>query len=116
MVELKNAGRLKGMNAKGVSGTIQDGDVIKMFLVIDDKGIIQDAKFKAFGCVVSIAVCDALCDIVRGKSIDIIHTIKESKIIDTLGELPDDKYYCPKLALEALSSAVKNWKKKQEKN
>ena len=109
MSELKNAGGLRGCNAIGKAGTITSGDVMRIYLKVSEKGIIEDARFKTFGSVPAIIACDVLCDLIRGKSVDA--TTDEASILAVLGDIPKDKEYVATLALAAFADAVKKWRK-----
>ena len=66
----KNAGGMKGADAVGKVGNAACGDIMKIYLKISDDGIIQDARFKTFGCCAAIASTDVACDLIKGKTID----------------------------------------------
>jgi len=111
MGELKNAGTLRGANARGAVGTMHEGAIIRIALKIDDKGIIQEARFRTFGCVPAIVGSDVLCDLVRGKSTTHAKALTPASILVELGGIPQERAACAIAPLEALSIAVNNWKK-----
>jgi nitrogen fixation NifU-like protein len=113
--EQKNAGAAKGANAIGKSGNVQCGDIIKMYLVIDKKGVITNASFKTFGCVSAIAASSIACDIIRGKTLDEALKITNKDVVDALGGLPAQKIHCSVLAKEAIEAAIKGYRKKMER-
>ena len=99
----RNVGVLAQADAEGQAGTIAFGDALKIAIKVDpDSGVITDARFKSFGCGVSIAAASALTEIVIGKTIDDASAVSDADIVDYLGGLPDDKMYCAVLGQEAL--------------
>lgn len=112
----RNAGGMHGANAIGqVGSTTSCGDIIKMYLKINDNGIVENARFKTFGCCAAIAASDIACDLVKGKSIDDALKVSNKDILNILGELPPQKMYCSMLAEESIRAAVEDFYKKKEK-
>ena len=111
----KNAGALRGADAIGTVGNMQCGDIMKLYLKLDDKGTIVDAKFKTFGCVSAIASCDVACDLVKGKTLEEALKITNKDVLNVLGEIPAAKIHCSVMAQEAIESAVKDYNKRQAK-
>ena len=94
----KNAGGLRGANGVGKVGNAACGDIMKMYLLINEDGIIEDAKFKTFGCCAAIASTDVACDLVKGKTIDEALKVTNKQVFDILGDLPAHKIHCSVLA------------------
>ncbi|MCL2756114.1 MAG: iron-sulfur cluster assembly scaffold protein [Firmicutes bacterium] len=111
----KNAGTLKGANAKGEIGNAACGDIMKMYLRVSDAGIIEDAKFKTFGCVAAIVSTDIACDLVRGKSIDRALKITNKDVLNVMGDVPPQKIHCSVMASEVIAAAVEDYRKQQKK-
>ena len=111
----KNMGDLKGANAVGEVGNMTCGDIMKIFLKINDKGIIEDAKFKTFGCVAAIVSSSVACELIKGRTIEEALNFDNNEVIKEVGDLPVHKFHCSILAKEAIESAVNNYKKAQEK-
>ncbi|MEG1500109.1 MAG: iron-sulfur cluster assembly scaffold protein [Clostridia bacterium] len=111
----KNAGSLKGANGIGKVGNARCGDIMKIYLKINDDGIIEDASFKTFGCAAAIASTNVAIDLVKGKSIEDALKVKNSEVVDILGGLPAQKIHCSILAEEAIKAAVDNYYKNKEK-
>jgi nitrogen fixation NifU-like protein len=107
----KNVGKLTDANAVGKVGNIKCGDMMKIYLKID-KNIIKDAKVETYGCVSAIAASDALCDLIKGNTLEEAQKMKYKEIIDELGELPKLKYHCSIMSTEALQKAIKNYLEK----
>jgi len=108
----KNAGNLAGANGVGKVGNVRCGDIMRISIIVDNKGIITDAKFKTFGCVSAIASTDVACDMIRGKTIDEALKITNKDVLDELGGLPTVKVHCSVLAQEAIVAAVADYKKR----
>ena len=90
------------------------GDVMKLQLKIDDKGMIQDAKFKTYGCGSAIASSSLITEWVKGKSIEEAAAIKNTDIAEELA-LPPVKIHCSILAEDAIKAAIADYKSKQAK-
>ena len=95
----------------GMVGAPACGDVMKLQLQINDNGIIEDAKFKTFGCGSAIASSSLITTLVKGRSVDEASEIKNSDIARELS-LPPVKIHCSVLAEDAVKSAINDWKKK----
>lgn len=114
----RNAGGMKGANAIGEVGNAACGDIMKMYLKINEKGIIENARFKTFGCCAAIASTDMACDLIKGKTIDEALKVTNKQVLDMLGELPPHKIHCSLLAEESIHAAIEDFyvrKQKEEK-
>ena len=96
----------------GLVGAPACGDVMKLQLKINYAGIIEDAKFKTFGCRSAIASSSLVTEWVKGKSIDAANTIKNSQIAEELS-LPPVKIHCSVLAEDAVKAAIYDYKLKK---
>jgi len=99
----------------GTVGAPACGDVMRLQLKISDAGIIEEAKFKTFGCGSAIASSSLITTMVKGKSIEEAEKIKNSEIAQELS-LPPVKIHCSVLAEDAVKSAIRNWREKQDSN
>ena len=95
----------------GLVGAPACGDVMRLQLRISDDGIIQDAKFKTFGCGSAIASSSLVTEWVKGKSLDDATRITNREIAQELA-LPPVKIHCSVLAEDAIKAAIGDWKKK----
>jgi nitrogen fixation NifU-like protein len=98
----------------GLVGAPACGDVMKLQLKITDEGIIEDAKFKTFGCGSAIASSSLATEWVKGMSIDQAMAIKNTQIVEELN-LPPVKIHCSVLAEDAIKSAIADYKAKRSK-
>ena len=97
----------------GMVGAPACGDVMRLQIKVNDEGIIEDAKFKTYGCGSAIASSSLITEWVKGKSLDDALTIKNSEIAEEL-ELPPVKIHCSILAEDAVKAAVADYRKRQE--
>jgi len=95
----------------GLVGAPACGDVMKLQIEVDDKGIITDAKFKTFGCGSAIASSSLVTEWLKGAHIDNAQSIKNTEIATELA-LPPVKIHCSVLAEDAVKSAIKDYKRK----
>ncbi|MBQ9601496.1 MAG: Fe-S cluster assembly scaffold IscU [Neisseriaceae bacterium] len=96
----------------GMVGAPACGDVMKLQIKVNEQGVIEDAKFKTYGCGSAIASSSLITEWVKGKSLDEALSIKNSEIAEEL-ELPPVKIHCSILAEDAIKAAVADYKKKQ---
>ena len=96
----------------GLVGAPACGDVMKLQLKIDDEGVIQDARFKTFGCGSAIASSSLVTEWVKGMSIDEAEKIQNSSIADELN-LPPVKIHCSVLAEDAIKAAIADYRRKK---
>ena len=97
----------------GVVGAPECGDVMKLQLKISDDGIVEDAKFKTFGCGSAIASSSYVTELVKGKTIDEVMAIKNTQIVAELS-LPPVKIHCSVLAEDGIKAALADWKRKRD--
>ena len=98
----------------GMVGAPACGDVMKLQLRINDDGIIEDAKFKTFGCGSAIASSSLITTLIKGKHMNEAEAISNSDIAQELS-LPPVKIHCSVLAEDAIKSAIKDWREKHDK-
>ena len=96
----------------GVVGAPECGDVMKLQLKISESGVIEDARFKTFGCGSAIASSSYVTELVKGKHIDEAMAIKNTTIVKELN-LPPVKIHCSVLAEDAIKAAISDWKKRR---
>jgi nitrogen fixation NifU-like protein len=98
----------------GLVGAPACGDVMKLQIKVDERGVIQDAKFKTFGCGSAIASSSLVTEWVKGKTVDEALTIKNTDVAEELN-LPPVKVHCSVLAEDAIKAAVSDWQRKHGK-
>src|SRR6266446_9527577 len=99
----------------GVVGAPECGDVMKLQLKISDAGVIEDARFKTFGCGSAIASSSYVTELVKGKTVTEAYQIKNSQIVQELS-LPPVKIHCSVLAEDAIKAAVADWRGRSKKS
>ena len=99
----------------GMVGAPACGDVMQLQIRVNDNGIIEDAKFKTYGCGSAIASSSLITEWVKGKSLEEAGSIKNSQIAEEL-ELPPVKVHCSILAEDAIKAAIADYKTKQAKS
>ena len=97
----------------GMVGAPACGDVMRLHIQVSDDGIIEDAKFKTYGCGSAIASSSLLTEWVKGKNLDEAASIKNTEIAQELS-LPPVKIHCSVLAEDAIKAAVQNYREKQD--
>ena len=110
----RNVGAMDKEDAQvgtGMVGAPACGDVMRLQIKVGDDGVIQDAKFKTYGCGSAIASSSLLTEWVKGKTLDEASTIKNSQIAEEL-ELPPVKVHCSVLAEDAIKAAISDYKSK----
>ena len=98
----------------GLVGAPAGGDVMKLQIKVGDEGVIEDAKFKTFGCGSAIASSSLITEWVKGKNIDEANKIKNTEIANHLA-LPPVKIHCSVLAEDAIKAAIADYKDKNKK-
>jgi nitrogen fixation NifU-like protein len=112
----KNVGSLdKGADnvGTGVVGAPECGDVMKLQIQVSDDGVIEDAKFKTFGCGSAIASSSLATEWVKGRTVEEAAQLKNTEIVQELS-LPPIKIHCSVLAEDAIKAALADWQSKQD--
>ena len=114
----RNVGKLDDNDKNvgtGMVGAPACGDVMRLQIKVDDKGLIEDAKFKTYGCGSAIASSSLLTEWVRGKTLDEARAIKNMDIVEELS-LPPVKIHCSVLAEDAIKAAIADVNQKRKDN
>jgi len=106
----QNVGELQNANGIGTVGNASCGDIMKLFLRIEDD-IIVDVSFKTFGCAAAIATASTATRLIKGKSLDDALKVTNQNVVDDLGGLPSQKVHCSVLAQEAIVAAINDYRK-----
>lgn len=107
----QNVGEMKDANAVGTVGNATCGDIMKIYMKIEDN-IIKDVSFQTFGCAAAIATSSVATTMIKGKTVDEALKITNAEVVETLGGLPAQKLHCSVLAEEAIKAAVNDYLKK----
>ena len=106
----KNVGEISDADAVATEGSPACGDMVKLFLKVDpDTRVIEDIKFKSYGCASNIATASIITELAKKKTIDDAKNISWKQASDALGGLPPVKVHCAVLAVDALKTAIENY-------
>ena len=108
----RNVGEIDDAQGVGVVGNAQSGDIMKIYLEIDENDIITDCKFKTFGCGAAIATSSMATELIKGKSVKEALALTNSAVVEALDGLPPVKVHCSVLAEEAVRSAIADYYKR----
>ena len=104
----RNVGEIPDADGVGEVGNAKCGDIMKMYLKIDD-GIITDVKFETFGCGSAIATSSMATELIKGKPLEEALTLTNQAVVEALDGLPAYKLHCSVLAEEAVKAAIKDY-------
>ena len=110
-----NAGGLHGANGIGKVTQESTGDVVKIYIKVNENGVIEESRFKTMGCVPSIVASSILTELAVDKSLEVAGEITYEDILEVMGDLEEEKYIFVKLAIDALKVAIQDYYKKKEK-
>ena len=102
----RNVGEIENASAVGTVGNARCGDIMRIYLDIDENQIIRDVKFKTFGCGAAIATSSMATELIKGKSIYEAMEITNKSVMEALDGLPPVKIHCSLLAEEAIHAAL----------
>lgn len=109
----RNVGEIENASGCGTVGNAVCGDIMRVYLDIDENNIIQDAKFKTFGCGAAIATSSMATVLVKGKSIQEALKVTNKAVMEALDGLPPVKVHCSLLAEEAIHAALWDYAEKK---
>ena len=106
----RNVGEIEDANAVGQVGNPKCGDIMKIYMKInDDTKVIEDVKFKTFGCGAAVATSSMATEMVKGKTIKEALEITNVAVAEALDGLPPVKMHCSNLAADGLQAAIENY-------
>ena len=109
----RNVGELENANGVGTVGNAKCGDIMRIYLDVDENQIIRDVKFKTFGCGAAVATSSMATELVKGKSIQEAMQVTNRAVMDALDGLPPAKVHCSLLAEEAIHAALWDYTEKK---
>ena len=110
----RNVGEIENASGVGTVGNSKCGDIMLIYLDIDDDGIIKDCKFKTFGCGAAVATSSMATEMVKGKSIQEALQVTNKAVMEALDGLPPVKVHCSLLAEEAIHAALWDYAEKHD--
>jgi nitrogen fixation NifU-like protein len=105
----RNMGEAENYNAEGTVGNAKCGDIMKMTMRIEN-GVIEDVKFKTFGCGAAVATSSIATEMVMGKTVEEALGLTNYAVVEALEGLPPQKIHCSVLAEEAIKAAIANYR------
>ena len=108
----RNVGEIENASGIGTVGNAKCGDIMRMYLDIDEKGVINDVKFKTFGCGAAVATSSMATELVKGKTVQEALTVTNKAVMEALDGLPPVKVHCSLLAEEAIHAALWDYAEK----
>lgn len=110
----RNVGEIENASGVGTVGNAKCGDIMRIYLDINDSGIIEDVKFKTFGCGAAVATSSMATELVKGKSVQEALQITNKAVMEALDGLPKVKVHCSLLAEEAIHAALWDYATKND--
>ncbi|MBQ4062558.1 MAG: Fe-S cluster assembly scaffold protein NifU [Christensenellaceae bacterium] len=110
----RNMGEIEGASGVGTVGNAKCGDIMRIYLDIDDEGFIRDCKFKTFGCGAAVATSSMATELVMGKHITEALKVTNRAVMEALDGLPSVKVHCSLLAEEAIHAALWDYAEKND--
>jgi nitrogen fixation NifU-like protein len=107
-------GEIADASGVGTVGNAKCGDIMRMFLTIDENEVIQDVKFKTFGCGAAVATSSMATELVKGKTVREALSITNKAVMEALDGLPPVKVHCSLLAEEAIHAALWDYAEKHK--
>lgn len=109
----RNVGEIEDADGVGTVGNAVCGDIMRMYLDIDENGVITDAKFKTFGCGAAVATSSMATELVRGKTVQEALQVTNKAVAEALDGLPKVKIHCSLLAEQAIHAALWDYAEKK---
>ena len=109
----RNVGEIENASGVGTVGNAKCGDIMRIYLDIDEEGIIRDVKFKTFGCGAAVATSSMATEMVKGKTIAEALALTNKAVAEALDGLPPIKMHCSVLAEDAIKAALIDYYKRQ---
>lgn len=111
----RNVGEIPDASGVGTVGNAKCGDIMRMYLKINNDGVIEDCKFKTFGCGAAIATSSMATEMIKGKTVAEAEKLTNAAVAEALDGLPPVKMHCSLLAEEAVKAALNDYREKQGK-
>lgn len=108
----RNVGEIENPSGVGTVGNAKCGDIMRIYLDVDDKGVINDVKFKTFGCGAAVATSSMATELVKGRTVQEAMLVTNKAVMEALDGLPPVKVHCSLLAEEAIHAALWDYSEK----
>lgn len=108
----RNVGEIENASGVGTVGNAKCGDIMRMYLDIDENQVVREAKFKTFGCGAAVATSSMATELVKGKTVEEALKVTNKAVMEALDGLPPVKVHCSLLAEEAIHAALWDYAEK----
>lgn len=105
----RNAGKIEDANGIGEVGNPTCGDVMRIYIKVNDNEVIEDVKFETFGCAAAIATSSMITEMIKGKTLSDAVKVTNKDVVSAFGELPPAKLHCSLLAQEGVEAAIADY-------
>ena len=109
----RNVGEIEDASGVGTVGNAKCGDIMQMYIKVNDDDVIEDVKFKTFGCGAAVATSSMATEMIKGKRVEDALKLTNSAVVEALEGLPPQKLHCSVLAEEAVKAAIDDYHKKK---
>ncbi|MBS4021626.1 MAG: Fe-S cluster assembly scaffold protein NifU [Dethiobacter sp.] len=110
----RNVGEIECADGVGEVGNMKCGDIMRIYIKVNESDVIEDIKFRTFGCGAAIATSSAVTEMVKGKTLQEALKITNQQVAEELGGLPPNKMHCSNLAADALHKAIEDLNNKRD--
>jgi len=110
----RNVGEMENPSGVGTVGNVKCGDIMQMFIKVNDDEVIEDVKFKTFGCGAAVATSSMATELIKGKTISEALQLTNAAVVEALEGLPPVKIHCSVLAEEAVKAAIDDYRSKKD--
>jgi len=110
----RNVGEIADADGVGEVGNMKCGDIMRIYIKVNEQEVIEEVKFRTFGCGAAIATSSVVTEMVRGKTIDEALAVTNRQVAEELGGLPENKMHCSNLAADALHKAIAAYRNKKD--
>lgn len=110
----RNVGEIENASGIGTVGNAKCGDIMQISLKINDDEVIEDVKFKTFGCGAAVATSSMATEMIKGKKVSEALELTNNAVVEALEGLPPQKIHCSVLAEEAVKAAIDDYYKKKQ--
>jgi len=109
----RNVGELENANGVGMVGNAKCGDIMQMFIRVNDDEVIEEVTFKTFGCGAAVATSSMATELIKGKTVEEALKLSNEAVVEALEGLPPAKIHCSVLAEEAVKAAVEDYRSRK---
>jgi nitrogen fixation NifU-like protein len=110
----RNVGEIADADGMGEVGNVKCGDIMRIYIKVNEQDVIEDIRFRTFGCGAAIATSSVVTEMVKGKTLDEALAVTNKQVAAELGGLPENKLHCSNLAADALHKAIEDYRNKRD--